>query len=105
MGAIGFSNNPFDTGGTGGGGTGPQGPPGLPGTPATVAVGAVTAGPLAVTNSGTASAAVLDFSIPAAEGVTISTNTPPAAPDPGDLWTTLNGQLYIWRGSFWVQII
>lgn len=98
-----FSNNPFDTGGTGGGGTGPAGPPGLP---ATVAVGTVASGtPLAISNSGTGNAAVLNFTIPAAEGVTISTNTPPASPDPGELWTTVDGRLYIWRGSFWVQVV
>jgi len=105
--AAAFSNNPFDTGGTGGGGgTGPPGPPGLPGTAATIAVGTVQTGtPLAISNTGTPNAAVLAFTIPAAEGVSISTNTPPAAPDPGDLWTTVDGRLYIFRSGFWVQVI
>lgn len=38
-------------------------------------------------------------------GVTTGTNTPPADPDNGDLWTTIDGKLYIWRGSFWIQVI
>ena len=71
--AAGFSNNPFDLGGSGGGGTGPQGPPGLPGQAATVNVGTVQSGtPLTITNGGTANAAVLNFTIPAAEGVSRS---------------------------------
>lgn len=54
-------------GGLGGGG-GTQGPPGPPGDAATVQVGTTTTGPAgtsaSVTNSGTSSAAVLNFTIP-----------------------------------------
>lgn len=55
-------------GGGGGGGTGPQGEPGPPGAAATVTVGTVTTlapgSPATVTNSGSPSAAVLNFGIP-----------------------------------------
>jgi hypothetical protein len=43
---------------------GPEGPQGQPGTAATIAVGTVTEGPVAVTNSGTATAAILNFTVP-----------------------------------------
>ena len=50
------------------GAAGPQGPQGVPGQAATIQVGAVTTGApgtqASVTNSGTSSAAVLDFTIP-----------------------------------------
>lgn len=49
-----------------------KGEKGDPGQSATVAVGNVTNGPLAVTNTGTSSNAVLDFSIPVPTGVTFS---------------------------------
>ena len=53
------------------GDTGSQGPQGVPGTAATVTIGTVTesapGGDASVTNSGTASAAVLDFVIPRGE--------------------------------------
>lgn len=49
-----------------------KGEKGDPGESATVAVGNVTNGPLAVTNTGTSSNVVLDFSIPIPSGVTIS---------------------------------
>ena len=53
------------------GDTGSQGPQGVPGTAATITVGSVTesapGGDASVTNSGTASAAVLDFVIPRGE--------------------------------------
>lgn len=105
-----FSNNPFDTGGTGGGGTGPPGPPGLP---ATVAVGTTTTGAAGssatVTNSGTANAAVLNFTIPAgdpgAAGVFVNT-TPPASPTGGELFTTAAGKIYVYNNAAgaWVGV-
>lgn len=67
-----------DTGATGAQGpvgptgeTGPVGPQGVPGTAATITIGSVTesapGGDASVTNSGTATAAVLDFVIPRGE--------------------------------------
>jgi len=57
-------------GGTGNGATGPTGPTG-PAGPTTIVVGTTTTGEpgsaASVTNSGTADALVLDFSIPAGE--------------------------------------
>lgn len=51
--------------------TGPKGDPGTPGAAATIEVGTVTTGdpttPAAVTNAGTSSAAVFDFTIPRGE--------------------------------------
>lgn len=63
---------------------GPQGPEGSPGEAATIAVGTVTTGdpgdPVSVTNSGTSSAAVLNFTIPKGDtgdpGVYYGTTTP-----------------------------
>jgi len=49
-----------------------KGEKGDPGKSATVAVGSVTDGPLAVTNSGTSTNAVFNFSIPVPSGVTFS---------------------------------
>jgi hypothetical protein len=64
---------------------GPQGPQGLPGTAATVSVGTVTTGAsgtsAAVTNSGTSSAAILNFTIPV--GPAGSAGTPGAQGTPG----------------------
>ena len=37
-------------------------------------------------------------------GVTVGTTTPPATPDPGELWTTVDGRLYVWNGTIWIQI-
>ena len=68
------------------GDTGSQGPQGVPGTAATITVGSVTesapGGDASVTNSGTATAAVLDFVIPRGEtGPTGATGaTGPARP-------------------------
>ena len=72
QGATGPSGGPIGpTGPTGLGATGPQGPQGVPGTPgaaATVAVGTTTTGAAgtsaSVTNSGTSSAAVFNFTVP-----------------------------------------
>lgn len=62
---------------------GPQGPQGLPGAAATVTIGPVTALPSGATptviNSGTASAAVLNFSLPAGTAGPAGT---PGAPGP-----------------------
>lgn len=39
-----------------------------------------------------------------AEGITTGGTTPPASPNPGDLWTTIDGQVFVWAGDFWVQV-
>lgn len=40
------------------------------------------------------------------EGLTINSAAPPATPTIGELWTTDNGELFIWRpGGFWLQIV
>lgn len=65
-------------GGGGGGGAGPQGPTGAPGQNATISIGTVTTvapgQPAAVTNTGTDTAAVLNFSIPAGSPGTAGTS-------------------------------
>jgi hypothetical protein len=97
--------------------TGDTGPPGLA---ATVAVGSTTTGApgssAAVSNVGTSSAAVFNFTIPQGiqgpqgdEGppgpptpVAVGV-MPPLAPDTGDLWfNTANDRLYVWDGYDWV---
>ena len=40
----------------------------------------------------------------AAEGVTTGGTGPPPSPGAGDIWTTINGELFVWDGTFWVQI-
>lgn len=109
-GEIAPTGSPVATG-VGPGPQGPVGPAGTPGLAATVGIGTVASGtPAAVTNSGSATAAVLNFTLPKGdkgdpgEGLTVGSATPPPTPDPGDLWSTINGELFIWRGSFWMQV-
>lgn len=87
-------------GGGGGGGTGPQGPPGPQGP-------AGPAGPAGATGAtgpqGPPGANGLDGQN--AEGVTINSTTPPATPQPGDIWTTPAGEVFVRRGTFWLQIV
>jgi hypothetical protein len=105
--------------GAGGGETGPPGPQGPPGEAATVAVGTTSTGQpgsnASVTNSGTSSAAVLNFTVPAgATGATgptgpqgaagpsntlafDGTNTTIVAPAP-----SAAGQVLVWNGTNWV---
>jgi hypothetical protein len=41
----------------------------------------------------------------AAEGLTPGSSTAPASPQSGDLWTTLNGEIFIWhQAGFWIQV-
>jgi len=61
------------------GAAGSAGSPGTPGQAATVTVGTTTTGPAAVTNSGTTSAAVLNFTVPQGPAGTAGTNGAPGA--------------------------
>jgi hypothetical protein len=77
---------------------GPEGPQGTPGTAATVAVGTVTDGPTAqVTNSGTATAAVLNFVLkqgaPGADGADGAPGAPGA--DGADGVDGENNQVFV----------
>lgn len=38
------------------------------------------------------------------EDVTTGATGPPSSPGPGALWTTIDGQLFVWAGTFWVQV-
>lgn len=78
--------------------TGPTGPQGEPGTAATIAIGTVTTGDpgteASVTNSGTANAAIFDFTIPRGEqgiqgpkGETGATGAQGPKGDPGAVFT------------------
>ena len=80
------------------GDTGPTGPKGEPGTAATIAIGTVTTGDpgteASVTNSGTANAAIFDFTIPRGEqgiqgpkGETGATGAQGPKGDPGAVFT------------------
>ena len=80
------------------GDTGPTGPQGEPGTAATIAIGTVTTGDpgtdAAVTNSGTANAAIFDFTIPQGvqgpqgiQGETGATGAQGPKGDPGAVFT------------------
>lgn len=80
------------------GDTGPTGPQGEPGTAATIAIGTVTTGDpgteASVTNSGTANAAIFDFTIPRGEqgiqgpkGETGATGAQGPKGDPGAVFT------------------
>lgn len=80
------------------GDTGPTGPQGEPGTAATIAIGTVTTGDpgteASVTNSGTANAAIFDFTIPRGEqgiqgpkGETGATGATGPQGDPGAVFT------------------
>ena len=102
------------TGATGAtGATGSTGATGATGTAATIAVGTVSAGTAAVTNSGTSSAAIFDFTLQTgATGATGATGpTGPTGPatlaldDVGDVTiaSATSGDLLKWNGSAWVN--
>jgi hypothetical protein len=101
-GGTGGTGGPGGTGGTGApgsaGGTGGQGASGQPGSQgASGADGADGA-------SGATGATGVTGATGAASGVTVSSSTPPTTPDPGALWTTINGELFVWSGTFWIQM-
>lgn len=36
-------------------------------------------------------------------GISVGSTTPPATPSPGEVWTTIDGKLYVWNGTVWIQ--